>query len=627
MQQIDDVIKQYLEMETNYSIMISGNWGVGKTYYYKNQIFELIKTTDIINDGSKKYKPLIISLFGIKNIEELQSQIFLSLYPFLKNEKIKIGSSIAKAIAKGILMIKGLGEYSKILDNVDVKKYKFINFNELVICFDDLERRSKSLELEEIIGFINNLVENENAKVVIIANENKIAEENYKIIKEKVVGNTIEFQPDIKKSTNNIISSKFAGFKTYMEFLNENVEIIYASFFAKSNNLRTLNYALSYFHKIYSSLEIEIQKHKILKSHKKEIFQKLFKYTLVISIENKEGFLDYKNRENLDNNQMTGLDQIRLENLIHKNKKSEIEIEESKDYKDKFLEKYYPDEKFDFFTSIYDYLTGGNIFNVVQLIDELNILYHIEENEIQEQYKIYNTLSYPKVFDLTDEEYIEKTTQLKKDADKGLYKINDYLTIFYFLSRFENPLNFDLEELTKDLKSGIDKSAEQNEKKYIYDLDFYLNVSEDSENKEYLKIIRAYILDKNNEINEQNKSKELDELEKLYYENKEDFFKTIFNNESKYIYTPIYTNFDTKKFCENFVNTNNVEKWKILRYFKMRYKNSIINEGCEELIFFEQLLSCLNSNLKENKGLSSYISNEFKKVILENCNKLKNNCR
>ena len=73
MKQIDEVVKQYLEMETNFSIMISGSWGSGKTYYFKNQIFDLIKGINVFHDHSKKYKPIIISLFGIKNIDELQA--------------------------------------------------------------------------------------------------------------------------------------------------------------------------------------------------------------------------------------------------------------------------------------------------------------------------------------------------------------------------------------------------------------------------------------------------------------------------------------------------------------------------------------------------------------------------
>ena len=38
--------------------------------------------------------------------------------------------------------------------------------------FDDLERAS--LDINEILGYINNFVEHDNIKVIIIANENEI---------------------------------------------------------------------------------------------------------------------------------------------------------------------------------------------------------------------------------------------------------------------------------------------------------------------------------------------------------------------------------------------------------------------------------------------------------------------
>ncbi|MFX4959688.1 hypothetical protein ABTC43_19895, partial [Acinetobacter baumannii] len=70
-----------------------------------------------------------------------------------------------------------------------------IKFEELVICFDDLERISPNLKIEELIGFINSLVESENVKVLIIANQGKgaLTDEKFKEFQEKVIGNTIEF--------------------------------------------------------------------------------------------------------------------------------------------------------------------------------------------------------------------------------------------------------------------------------------------------------------------------------------------------------------------------------------------------------------------------------------------------
>ena len=622
MQQIQKIIKEYLEMQTNFAIMISGTWGSGKSYYYKNYVNDLIKNTETYNDASKKYKSIIISLFGIKSIEDLETQIFLSLYPFLKNKKFKLGASVGKVIAKGILTVKGLGEYSTILDNAKVKGENFISFANLVICFDDLERISKNLELEEVIGFVNNLVENENAKVILIANEDKVAQENYKELKEKVVGNTLEFTPDPAKSTKSIINGFFTGYQTYQKFLHSNEDTILTIFFKNSNNLRTLVYALSYFQKIFSNFELEVNDHKILQKYKDEILIKLLKFTLAISIEYKNGLINYKNRENLDINNLTALEQINIQNLITKNYNT-APPEEIKDFKDTFIEKYYSNEKFKFFESIYNFLTGGNTFKLEHLLQELNEVYHVVDDEIPEQYQLYRQLSYPDVYKLSDEEYRTKTDELKRFAEKGLYKINEYLTIFYFLTRFYNPLKYELQELVNILKTGIDISVDRNEKIFLFDLDFHLSISDDNENKGFLSQLRAYILSKNEQINIENDYSDLKKLENLFYEDFDEFEKVTFNTESKYLYSALFTNFEAKKLCDYFVKSHNDEKWKVYRFFRMRYKGSSTIFRKEELPFFEELSNCLSLVESGNSGLSSYISIEFDKIISEIKEKLK----
>jgi len=187
MQQIKEIVKQYLQMDTNYALMITGDWGIGKTHYFKHTLKKEISETPVFSDNDKNYKPILVSLFGIKSVEEIQSEIFLCLYPFLKNTKIKLSATIGKAIVKGILHLKGFGEYSKYVEEIDVNKKSLINFEELVICFDDLERKSENLKIEELIGYINSLVENENVKILLIANEEKIEDSSYKKLKEKTV--------------------------------------------------------------------------------------------------------------------------------------------------------------------------------------------------------------------------------------------------------------------------------------------------------------------------------------------------------------------------------------------------------------------------------------------------------
>ena len=219
MKNLISIVEFYLKSNTSNALMITGEWGVGKTYYFKNVLSKHIVNTSTFNDNSKNYKPVLISLFGLKSIKDIQTEIFLSLIPILKNGKFKLGTSIVKAISKGILNLKGIGEVAKYVEEIKLDTNLFLNFNDLVLCFDDLERISDNLKLEELIGYINSLVENDNVKVIIIANENKISSEKYNFLKEKVIGNSIEYISNISETYDTLIEVNFKSFQLYYDLL------------------------------------------------------------------------------------------------------------------------------------------------------------------------------------------------------------------------------------------------------------------------------------------------------------------------------------------------------------------------------------------------------------------------
>ena len=79
------------------------------------------------------------------------------------------------------------------------------NFNEIILCFDDLERSSFPIDL--VLGYINRFVEHNKIKTIIICNESEIDKENekYKRIKEKLIGFTYRYEPSIEEVIQNFI--------------------------------------------------------------------------------------------------------------------------------------------------------------------------------------------------------------------------------------------------------------------------------------------------------------------------------------------------------------------------------------------------------------------------------------
>ena len=66
---IKGVVEEYLDKEhTDYAIMIDGEWGAGKSWYWDNVLTEQIKeipTKDNTEGKPSMYKVAKISLFGI----------------------------------------------------------------------------------------------------------------------------------------------------------------------------------------------------------------------------------------------------------------------------------------------------------------------------------------------------------------------------------------------------------------------------------------------------------------------------------------------------------------------------------------------------------------------------------
>lgn len=612
MQQLEEIVKYYLTSDTNYALMITGEWGVGKTYYFKTILRNQIKETPTFEDDSKKYKPILVSLFGLKSVEEIQTEIFLTIYPFLKNKTVKLGASIGKALIKGIMHLKNLGEYYDYVSDVELDKGDWLKFTELVICFDDLERLSDNLNIEEFIGYVNSLVENENVKVLIIANENKIERHNYFALKEKVVGNSIEFIPDINKSFDSLIEIKFGAFNEYKKFLIENKGLILEIYTRDSNNLRILSFALAYFQRVFSEVNNQISSYEVLKEKKQEILLSLLKFSLTISIEYKEGRISFKKKDELCVYEFDWSSAYLDKELGNTNK---VKKEEDKTYREKFIENYYPDNTFTFFTSVFNFITGGSVLQFEELIDELKTLYHIEDDIIPPHYEVYNRLGYPQVFSLTDKEYKNLTRKMLKYSDSGLYNIANYLTVFHFSARFCNPLNLNLDKLEKRIIAGM-KNGKSN---YNFHpaLDFYLSIDNSSEHKEQLLRIRSIALKMNNEIDSLSKQTDYKRLENSCYENFEQFCVEVLKHDSQYSFVAIFKNFNPSKFYQFFSKSNGDVKWKIVLFWRNRYRDHPYDELKQEVDFLEKLKRKLliKLNALPKRGPTNFMYNEHVSIL------------
>ena len=255
--QLTKCIMNYLENDkTNTAIMLSGDWGCGKSYYIKNQLRE-----ELEKEG-KDY--VLVSLYGINKLEDVSKALYIEARASFLNKKSQT-ISIAKLTAKTI--IKGIASFFGVDLNVsqeDLQRiYNSIDFSNKLIILEDFERCP--IVKVELLGYINNLVEQDGVKVLVVANEKEIisfeqfidektkktqkkydeGSLKYLRIKEKTIGDTFYFNNNIEETITGILNLYENEYLTeiknqYPQFIKEIVSIKDE---LKCYNFRSLIYA------------------------------------------------------------------------------------------------------------------------------------------------------------------------------------------------------------------------------------------------------------------------------------------------------------------------------------------------------------------------------------------------
>ncbi len=179
---------------------VTGKWGVGKTYSWK--LF--LQTAKEKPNGFGLPKYAYVSLFGLSSLDNLKTAIFESS---IGAKDIGIEPSLASLKTNTLAVANSLGRQSlSFLERLPWAKnfadalnaVSFLSVTDTLVCLDDLERKSKSLQMNEVLGLVSYLKEQRRCKVVLIFNEDVFEQEESKEFKryvEKVAEYNIQFAP------------------------------------------------------------------------------------------------------------------------------------------------------------------------------------------------------------------------------------------------------------------------------------------------------------------------------------------------------------------------------------------------------------------------------------------------
>lgn len=266
MDTIHEVIEFCKEKNNIGALLITGKWGCGKTYLVEHEIMG-----EVHSEIKDNFVPIRVSIFGETSAAAIHRKIkqayYISKFHFGKNA-VETGSKLKKSlatIANVIGEFNSIGKAAGSLMSFDV--FDFIDVAEdikegfkLLLIIDDLERAS--LDFTQLLGCLNEYIENKKIKTILIANEETISDvaddnqrEKYKKFKEKIVFRTIQHVPDYSGIINDILVAYKEKETGYQAFLKSNSALLERLFVrSKVNNIRSLKYGLQDFERVYSCI-------------------------------------------------------------------------------------------------------------------------------------------------------------------------------------------------------------------------------------------------------------------------------------------------------------------------------------------------------------------------------------
>lgn len=493
-----DGIRNYLSMESTGALMVSGEWGCGKTYHMEKVVMPALQ-----QDG---WNPVKVSLFGIESVNEMPLRIADNYkrpenneVDGTKKEKKKswlssLGKEKAgKALAKGAQFaskISWLGNFvdvETLVNNNSGLLYKLIPTEKTVIILDDIERVIDIIDVHTLLGAINELVEQRGYKVVVIANNSYMQQKSEAklVFKEKVIEKTLVYEPDVvsifKELCGKGYSSPFTAFMTAQKAV-EVIDPSYPSYKedkglqVELHNIRILKFALAHFSKIYEVCNA------FLKDENKDtadsFLLSLWACTVGVAIEYKKDRLTYKDRLQFaqyvelssidwefgdDDWKADGLFDETQEDEEQEKQKEEKQCEYTNRRITYIFKKLVKVHNFPVIVSpqIFDFVTAGMSLDK----EGLKAVWEgykglVERNSISPAYALLQKFMHSP-WNMSNEEMADAVMQLVKYVEEGKFCDNmAYVNSATYLQHFCSLTSLSLEDMQTKIISGIDKMYE-----------------------------------------------------------------------------------------------------------------------------------------------------------------------
>ena len=464
--------------------MVSGVHG--KTHFWNNKIRKKIESMQL---NGKRYTTIYMSLYGISNLEEISKKIFIETTQLMDKNLRKFmdtnGQTTIPEYAKtGIDMANFFG----VTQNGDKVDYgEFFSTDDKVLCFDDLERAN--VDVIDILGYINNFVEHDHIKTIIICNEKELSTKlkssnlemktfiatylldkqdelnnierplvekiqekiehvfdkanDYERIKEKLIGETFEYAPKFDYIINGILM-RYESNPDLIRFLRENTGLIISTFNKSgTRNLRILKHALNDFSKIYEMVN------KSYPNTNHRVMQTMLIFTIAISFEIKAGKVTKDKFINIKDNE-------EYKSILVS---SRILMDNRQFYIKEFDNNYYYNFKSEYrFFKFIEYYVRTRIFDMKLFKDNMETIRNTVDIDNLPAYKRLLTEEYWKI---SDDQFDGVVNEIVVDVSSGKLSLIDTVKIFAYFSYFSRKglIDYDLKALKNIFFNGMNVAS------------------------------------------------------------------------------------------------------------------------------------------------------------------------
>lgn len=558
---IKDFIEYYIVLDQpQYAVLLSGKWGSGKTFFV-NQVL----------DTYHQYNNIVkVSLFGLKTKDELHKQVLLKLFNIDDTHDISVTAKLVGQV---------------------LKKFTGVNLSDMpmgwalrqegnqnaLFVFDDLER--SNIELIELHGYINELIETHKQKVILLADEDMLNHnENYLRFKEKTIGKTFQIEQDL----DSVFTAFLHELKNSKEILQNNQSVIKTVFdMAGYKNLRSLRQGLLEFDRLIEHFEQKFKNHA-------ELMAEIIRIFFVLTFEIKSGQLDIQTLKEIT--------ALRFGRRMNETKADEEFTPIEKVFRKYSFLTY---ELFLSTQSWIDFFTFGTLTSEQLSSDLINCPYFFRE-ERKEWVHLWHFLE-------LEEDEFQKTLEVTFNKLES----NEYLTPEIVMHVSGILLNLSANELyhqtkieiVRDMKTYIDENRKKWDNLYTVD-DFNIDDSafglgyHNGQTDEF-KEIKNYLLEKAKETIYEDLPLQGEKLLNNLKENNIAVFQDMLSESRDSILyrLPVFKVIDPECFIDILKRVENKNFRKLINILVLRYEKigwEAYSPLLEELDFWKEIYQCNN---------------------------------